>query len=150
MIYISIMIIFAIATIYNLLKYQNIIVRAKFVITDYISIFITIFLIIFIVLKFVNNIIHSISLIIVLFVYIFSGILVKGYNKYGVFTTGKIFGLAKFIKWNKIENMGIEYNVDNAIDVLYSTKLRAFKHRYEDKFEKNLLNIKKELLKNKK
>lgn len=145
MIQIILMIIFGAITIYNLVRFSEIIVRAKITLADIISIIVIIFLIYILFRNFLALNIYNYLLATVFLLYAVSGILVKGYNKRGVFDFWKLTHLARFTKWNKIDDIKFEYLKDNSIDVIFVTKTRVIRHRYDEKLEKEFIKLKKHL-----
>ncbi len=142
---IVLMIILGAITIYNLLKYTDIIVRAKISVSDIISLIIILVLIYITFNSILEHNILNYSLAVIFFLYTFSGILVRGYNKHGIYDFGKISHIAKFTKWNQVDSIKFEYFAKDAIDVIFVTKIRAIRHRYDEKHENSIVKIKKEL-----
>ncbi|MGY3776598.1 hypothetical protein [Helcococcus sueciensis] len=145
MIQIMIMIIFASITIYNLSKYSDILIRAKFTIADIISLIIVLILIFVAFKSIIEKNAINYSLAIVFFLYTISGIIVRGYNKGGVYDFGRLTHIAKFTKWNQVDSIKFEYFAKDAIDVIFVTKTKAIRHRYDEKYEDSIVKIKKEL-----
>lgn len=145
MIQIALMIIFGSISIYNLSKYTDIIVRAKITIADIISLVLVLGLI-YIAFNFIleHNFLNY-TLAVVFFLYTVSGIIVRGYNKRGVYDFGNITHIAKFTKWNQVDSIKFEYFAKDAIDVIFVTKIRAIRHRYDEIYENSIVKIKKEL-----
>lgn len=142
---IVLMIIFAAITIYNLSKYTDIIVRAKITIADIISLIIVLILVYIVFNNILEQNILNYALGVVFFLYTVSGIIVRGYNKLGIYDFGKITHIAKFTKWNQVNSIEFEYFAKDAIDVIFVTKLKAIRHRYDEKNENSIAKIKKEL-----
>lgn len=142
---IVLMIIFGAITIYNLSKYTDIIVRAKITIADIISLIIVLVLLYIAFNSILEHNILNYALVIIFFLYTVSGIIVRGYNKRGIYDFGKITHIAKFTKWNQVDSIKFEYFAKDAIDVIFVTKIRAIRHRYDEKYENSIVKIKKEL-----
>lgn len=137
--------IFALATVYNLFRYINILVMAKIKNTEIISLAAIIAIIILLFYKYLDPNIYNYLLATIFILYSISGIIANGYNKKGVFAHGHITFLSKMTKWKDITEINLEYNADNFVDVIFVTKTRVIRHRYDESSEAAFLKIKKDL-----
>lgn len=137
-------VILSIATIYNLTKYLDIMYKA-FITKSNITAMIILTGIVF-VLSTANGFdIRTFTLGILIILYSISGIIVKGFNRRGITTTGTFTFLAKYIKWKEVVAMEITYLKDGYVDLTITDNKRAFNHRYKEEYDVVIMKIKKEL-----
>lgn len=137
--------IFALAQLYNMRKYSDILVKAKIKKTEIISLMIILIIIALLLSRFLYLNTINVILAIVFFFYSVSGIMSNGYNKKGVYAHGHITFLSKMTKWKDITEINLEYNEDKFVDVVFVTKTRAIRHRYDENSEAAFIKIKKDL-----
>lgn len=144
MLYYLFMLVLAAATIYNLSKYVELEIKAKLSFDNYVSMT-AVIAILAVLIRQWGFIFQNIMLAILLILYSISGILVKGFNRKGITTTSAFTFLAKYIKWTDVIDMTLEFPVEDAVDLTVMTNTKAFTHRYDEKYEKTILTIKKDL-----
>ncbi|EHR32682.1 hypothetical protein ACWOAQ_08835 [Helcococcus kunzii] len=135
---------FSAAIIYNISKYVDLLYKAYITKANITAMIITVGIISVIIVQ--NN--FNLSYIIfgvLIILYTISGMIVKGFNRTGITTTGTFTFLAKYIKWKDVKAMDITYLKDGYVDLTITDNNRAFNHRYKEELDVVLLKIKKEL-----
>lgn len=135
---------FTIAIVYNISKYVDLIYKAYITKANITAMIITIAIISVIIVQNKFNLSYIIIGILIT-LYSVSGMIVKGFNRKGITTTGTITFLAKYIKWKDVKAMDITYLKDGFVDLTITDNNRAFNHRYKEDLDVVLLKIKKEL-----
>lgn len=130
---------------YNLIKYIDIKIKAQ-IETAHIVAFVIVLAILFASFIFIFHVnIANYLLALVFVLYYVSSIMARGINKYGIYDKSFIIGLARLSKWNEVDEMKFEYNADNYIDVVFVTKKRVIRQRFDESYESSFLKIKKDL-----
>lgn len=135
---------FTIAIVYNISKYVDLLYKAHISIANIIAIIITTLAVSYKIVQTKFDLSYVI-LGTLLILYIISGVIVKGFNRTGITTTGTFTFLAKYIKWKDVKAMDITYLKDGFVDLTITDNNRAFNHRYKEELDAVLFKIKKEL-----
>lgn len=141
----ALIICFTLIAIYNLNYYVNLKIKASVELSHFVAFVIMLILIGLAFLLILERNLANYGLALVFVIYYLTSMLTRGLVNKGVVEKSFIFAIARLNKWTDIQEMKFEYNKDGKIDLIFVTKCRVIRQRYDDRYEGNFIKIKKKL-----